>query len=58
MPTFIPINITEEAVELVACKLSGASGPGGTDLEALQGWIMKFGEDISRLRTSVETFVD
>ena len=57
-PTFIPINITEEAVESVACKLSGASGPGGTDSEALQGWIMKFGEDISRLRTSVETFVD
>ena len=53
---FIPINITEKAVESVAQKLSGSSGPGGTDSEAIQGWIIKFGEDSTRLRTSVETF--
>ena len=58
MPTFIPVYITEEAVELVAHKLSGSSGPGGTDSEVLQGWLLKFGEDSTRLRTSVETFVD
>ena len=34
-PIFIPVNITEEAVILVARKLSGSSGPGGTDSEAL-----------------------
>ena len=34
-PIFIPINITEEAVELVASKLSGGSDMVGTDLEAL-----------------------
>ena len=37
MPIFIPVDITEEAVELIARKLSGISGTGGTDLEALQG---------------------
>ena len=43
MPIFIPVNITEEAVESVAQKLLGGSGPGGMDSEALQGWLMKFG---------------
>ena len=36
----------------------GISGPGGTDSEALQGLLLKCGEDSTRLRTSVETFVD
>ena len=55
---FIPVDIMERAVELVARKLLGGSGPGGTDLEALKGWLLKFGEDRTRLRTSVEIFVD
>ena len=48
----------EEAVDSVAQKLLGRSGPGGTDSEALQGYLIKFGEDSTRLRNSVETFVD
>ena len=42
-PIFIPGNITEEAVELVAHKLLGGSGLGGRDSEALHGWLLKFG---------------
>ena len=57
-PIFIPFDITEEALESVAQKKLGGSGPGGTDSEELQGWLLKFGEDCTRLRTSVETFVD
>ena len=30
----------EEAVESVTRKLLGSSGPGGTDSEALQGWLV------------------
>ena len=56
-PIFIPVGITEEAVESVAPKLSGSYGTGGTDLEALQGWLLKFEEDSTRLRTSMEIFV-
>ena len=36
----------------------GSFGPVGTDLEALQGWLLKFGEDSTRLRTSVENVLD
>ena len=42
----------------MAQKPLGRSGPGGTDSEALQGWILEFGEDITRLSTIVETFFD
>ena len=55
---FIPVDIMEEDVESVAQKLSGSFGPRGTDSEALQGRLLKFGEDGTRLRTSVKTFVD
>ena len=43
MPNFIPVGIMEESVESVAQFFSGSSCPGGTDSEALQGWLMKFG---------------
>ena len=36
----------------------GSSGLGGTDFWSLQGWILKLGKYSTRLRTSVETFVD
>ena len=44
-PIFIPFDIMEGAVESVGRKLSGSSGPGGTDSEALQGRLLKFVED-------------
>ena len=43
---------------MVTRKLSGHSGPRDTESEALQGWLMKLGEDNKRLRIGVETFVD
>ena len=57
-PIFIPVKISEEAIESVASKISGSSGPGDTDSEAIQGWLLEFGEDSTRLRTSVENFVE
>ena len=52
------MGITEDVFELVAPKLSGRSGPGGTDLEAIQGRLLKLGEDIKKLCISVEIFID
>ena len=47
----------KNVVKYVTRKLSGSSGPGGADSEALQGWILKFGEDKKKLRTRIEFFV-
>ena len=52
---FIPVNITEEAVESVARKLLESFGPGSMDSEAIQGWLLKVGKDGTIIRTSVET---
>ena len=57
-PIFIPVEITEGVVKSLAQKHLGGSGPGGTNLEALKGWILKFREDSKKLLTSVETSVD
>ena len=58
MPIFIPVDITEDVVKLITPKLWGGYGPGGTDSETLQQWLLKIREDSKRLYTSVETFVD
>ena len=57
-PIFIPVGITEEAVESVAQKRLGRSVPGGVESEELHGWLLKCGDVSTRLRTSIETFVD
>ena len=38
---------------MVARKILGGSGLGGTDSEAIHVWLMKFRENGTRLRTSV-----
>ena len=58
IPISIHVDITQDVVKLVAQKLSGSSGPGGTDLEDLYRWFLKFGEGRKKLRISVEIFVD
>ena len=57
-PILIPVNIFKALVGLVAHKLLERSCPNVTDSEALQGWLLKFGEDSKRLIISVGFFVD
>ena len=45
MPIFIPVDIMEDVIKLVAQKISGNSGPVGTDSKYLQEWILKFSKD-------------
>ena len=57
-PIFIPMDIKKDVVQSVSRKLLGGLVPGGTDLEALQRWILKFWEDSNKNYISVEIFVD
>ena len=41
---FIPGNITKDMVNSVTRKLSGDAEPVSMDLEALQGWLLNFGD--------------
>ena len=51
------MEITENVVNSVTRELLGIAGPGGTDLEALHGWLLKFGDHSIKLRIIVEYFV-
>ena len=51
------MDIPEEVVELVAQKLTGSAGSGGTVEEALKGWLLKFVGQSKKLRMSVKSFV-
>ena len=53
----IPVDTTEDSVKLVVNFSSGISVPGGMDLEALHGWILKSGKDRKILYSSVENCV-
>ena len=57
-PVFIPMDMMEDVVKSVAQKLSASAGPSGTYSEALQGCILKFGDNLKRLCISVECFVE
>ena len=57
-PIFITMGIMEDVVELVTRKLLGSLGPGVMNSEALQGWILKFGEDSKKIGTSVEIIIN
>ena len=52
------MGIAEDVVKSVARKLLGSAGAGGTDLDALQGWLIKFKDHSKKLHVSVETFVE
>ena len=57
-PIFIPVNIMEDVVEFAAQKTSGRAGPSENDSEALQGWLLKIGDDIKKLCIGVENFME
>ena len=39
IPIFIPVDITEDSVKLIAQKVSGVSGPVGMDSEATLNFV-------------------
>ncbi len=57
-PDFVDLDITEEVVEKVARRLSGSAGPGGSDAQSIQHWLLRFGQASQGLRKAVSEFTD
>ena len=52
-PELTPVDITDDTVTVVAGRLLGGSGPGGTDSVLLQHWLLRFGAASAELRLIV-----
>ena len=55
-PNFVEVDITVDAVEKVARRLSGSAGLGGTDSHALKHWLLRFGVASLKLREALADF--
>ena len=55
-PELVPVNITDDTVTVVAGRLLGGSGLGGTDSVSLQHWLLQFGAASGDLRLIVGNF--
>ena len=58
LPDFVDVDITEDSVEKVARRLSGSAGVGGTDIHALQHWLLRFSNASRKLRQALADFTD
>ena len=55
-PELTRVDITDNTVTAVAGRLSGGTGPGGTDSVLLQHWLLQFGAASAEIRFIVEDF--
>ena len=58
LPTAIPLCITQDDVEVISSRLSGAAGPGGTDAVDLSNWLLRFGPQSEDLRSEMAAWVN
>ena len=49
VPECVLLDITEDTVENISGKMTGAAGPGGIDANGLQQWLLRFGIASQRL---------
>jgi hypothetical protein len=53
IPEPVSVEITGDVIEDVTSRLSGDTGPGGTDATDLKNWFLRFGADSEFLRDSL-----
>ena len=58
MPTLININVTEDVVKSIGQNKIVEFRQGGTDSEAIKGWLLKFWGRPKKLGTRCEMFID
>ena len=52
------VDVTDDTVTVVARRILGGAGPGGTDSVSLQNWLLRFGATSAELRLIVGDFVE
>jgi hypothetical protein len=52
------VCITQDNVEAVSSRLSGAAGPGGTDAVELSNWLLWFGREFEALREEMAAWIN
>jgi hypothetical protein len=58
LPTPILVTITQDDVEAISTRLSGAAGPGGTDSVELSNWLLRFGRESEALREEMAAWTN
>jgi hypothetical protein len=58
LPAPILVCITQDNVEAVSSRLSGAAGPGSTDTVELSNWLLRFGSEYKALREEMATWTN
>jgi hypothetical protein len=58
LPAPIPVCITQDDVEAVSSRLSGAARPGGTDAVELSNWLLRFGRESKALREEMAAWTN
>ena len=56
VPDVIPLTFTNEMVEKMASRISGAGGNSGTDSVDLANWLLRFGDASNGLRTEMVAY--
>ena len=58
LPAPVPVCITQDDVEAISSRLSGAAGPGGTDAVDLANWLLRFGRESEALREEMAAWTN
>lgn len=58
LPAAIPICVTQDDVEIISSRLSGADGPGGTDAVELSNWLLRFSAESEAFRSKMAAWAN
>ncbi|KAI2494156.1 hypothetical protein MHU86_20388 [Fragilaria crotonensis] len=58
LPAPVPVCTTQDDVEAIASRLSGAAGPGGTDAVDLANWLLRFGRESEAMREEMAAWTN
>jgi hypothetical protein len=58
LPHAVPVCVTQDDVEAISSRLSGAAGPGGTDAVELSNWLLRFGTESEALRVEMAAWTN